>query len=292
MGRRGVYWILVLLICSSAVQAQNHNRRNTYKPAASQDAFTKTQFYLGIRSGFSLTSAHVKQRYSSFVSPSDPNQTYDKTYQSYDQAAALAGLDFAFYFKGFTLSFQPNYRRERFNYSNQYQWTDNSDPSNYLELRYKQDVRLDYLELPLFVKYDIIQTNLRPFVQVGFYYGMLNSATRHLVVSGTDHASGTSRDFIQQDAIVGAKELYIRSSTGIAFGAGCSYKLGNVRLVADVTYRYGFNNTTNVSNRYSSNPLSGSGDVPDDLSLNNISFSFGCLFPMKFLTSGKYKAVD
>ncbi|MBC7451180.1 MAG: PorT family protein, partial [Cytophagales bacterium] len=202
------------------------------------------------------------------------------------------GLEFAFFFKGFTLSFQPNYRRECYSYSNEYQWTDTSDASNFLQLTFNQEVRLDYIELPLFVKYDILHGGLRPFVQAGFYYGILNSATKHLVVTGTDNASGNSRNFTQQDDVIGATDLFIKSSIGAAFGAGCSYKLGNVRLVLDATYRIGLNNITNVQNRYTSNSLAGAGDVSDDLKLNNITFSFGILFPMKFLTSPAYKAVD
>ncbi|MGN6647997.1 MAG: porin family protein [Cytophaga sp.] len=274
------------------IQAQVHRKKPGHSSGLPDDDFTKTQFYIGMRGGISLTKANVLERYSSFVSTTDPDQTYDKEYKNYSKAGAFVGLEFDFYFKGFTASFQPNYRRQIYSYSNNYEWRDTSDASNFLQLEYNQDTRLDYIELPLFIKYDILKKGFRPFVQVGFYYGILNGATKHLIVDGTDNASGTARHFNQQDEIVGAKDLFIKSSIGMAYGIGCSYKVGNVRLVLDATYRMGMNNITNVSNRYSANALSGAGDVSDDLKLNNIAFSFACLFPMKFLTSPQYKAVD
>ena len=274
------------------IQAQVHRKKPGHSTGLPNDDFTKTQFYIGMRGGISLTKANLLERYSSFVSTTDPDQTYDKEYKNYSKAGAFVGLEFDFYFKGFTASFQPNYRRQIYSYSNSYEWRDTSDASNFLQLNYNQDTRLDYIELPLFIKYDILKKGFRPFVQVGFYYGILNGATKHLIVDGTDNASGTARHFNQQDEIVGAKDLFIKSSIGMAYGIGCSYKVGNVRLVLDATYRMGMNNITNVSNRYSANALSGAGDVSDDLKLNNIAFSFACLFPMKFLTSPQYKAVD
>jgi len=286
------FLFLLSTSCLTEVSAQVARKKPAYSSGLPNDDFSKTQFYIGMRGGISFTKAHVINRYSSFVSTTDPDENYDKTYSNYKKAGAFVGLEFDFYFKGFTASFQPNYRREIYSYSNSYEWKDENDASNFLQLQYKQDTRLDYIELPLFIKYDILQKNFRPFVQVGFYYGILNGATKHLVVDGTDNASGTARTFNQQDDIVGAKDLFIKSSIGMAFGAGVSYKVGNIRLILDATYRKGLNNISNVSNRYSANVLTGSGDVSDDIKLDNLAFSFGCLFPMKFLTSSEYKAVD
>jgi len=286
--------ILVLLsvFLSIELQAQAARKKPAYSKGLPEDDFSKTQFYIGMRGGFSYTKANVINRYSSFVSTTDPNETYDKTYEDYKKPGAFVGMEFDFYFKGFTASFQPNYRREIYSYSNSYLWIDENDWRNFLGLQYKQDTRLDYIELPVFIKYDILKKKFRPFVQVGFYYAMLNGATKHLIVDGTDISSGTSRNFTVQNDIVGAKDLFIKSSMGFACGAGFSYKLGNVRLIFDATYRKGINNIADVKNRYAANSLTGAGDVSDDIKLNNIAFSFGCLFPMKFLTSSEYKAVD
>ena len=75
-------------------------------------------------------------------------------------------------------------------------------------------------------------------------------------------------------------------------GAGVNYNLGNnVRLNLDVMYRYGMSNIVSTKNRYDSDRLSGVGDVMDDLTLDNLSISLGCLFPLRFLSSG-FKTLD
>jgi len=283
---------LLSVLHSIELQAQVHRKKIGYSKGLPQDDFSKTQFYIGLRGGISFTKANVINRYSSFVSINNPDENYEKSYSNYKKLGAFVGMEFDFYFKGFTASFQPNYRREIYSYSNTYQWVDANDASNFLALQYHQDTRLDYIELPLFIKYDILKKKFRPFVQIGFYYAMLNGATKHLVVDGTDNASGTSRNFTLQDDIVGAKDLFITSSIGMAYGLGFSYKVGNVRLILDATFRKGLNNISNVNNRYSANTLTGAGDVSDDVTVDNLAFSFGCLFPMKFLTSSEYKAVD
>jgi outer membrane protein W len=281
-----------LLLLSKEVHAQVHRKKSKHVSGTPNKDFEKTQFYIGIRGGINLTKAKVTQSYTSFVSTTDPNEQYEKTYKNFYKPGGTFGLEFAFSYQKFTASFQPNYRREIYSYSNTYNWQDTSNASNYLQLTYNQVTRLDYIELPLFIRYDILDGGLRPFVQIGFYYGILNNASKQLDVEGTDNASGTARDFSQSTSTIGADDLFIKSSIGMALGVGCSYKVGNVRLILDATYRKGLNNVSNVANRYSSNPLTGSGDVSDDLKLNNITFSFGCLFPMKFLTSPAYKAVD
>ncbi len=281
-----------LLLLPNKVDAQVHRKKSKHVSGTPDKDFEKTQFYIGIRGGINLTKAKVTQSYTSFISTSNPDEHYEKSYKDFYKPGGTFGLEFAFSYQKFTASFQPNYRREIYSYSNTYNWQDTSNASNYLQLTYNQITRLDYIELPLFIRYDILDGGLRPFVQVGFYYGILNNASKQLDVEGTDNASGTARNFSQSTSTIGADDLFIKSSIGMAFGAGCSYKVGNVRLILDATYRKGFNNVSNVANRYSSNPLTGSGDVSDDLKLNNITFSFGCLFPMKFLTSPAYKAVD
>jgi hypothetical protein len=53
----------------------------------------------------------------------------------------------------------------------------------------------------------------------------------------------------------------------------------------------GMSNISSTDNRYGSDRLSGVGDAMDDLTLDNISVSLGCLFPLRFLSSG-FKSLD
>lgn len=272
--------------------AQVHRKKSAHASGLPTNNFEKTQFYIGIRGGLNLTKARIINSYSSFVSPTDPAEDYKKTYTDYTTPAGSFGLEFSFSYQKFTASFQPNYRRQTYSYSNTYEWHDANNVQNYLQLTYNQKTQLDYIEFPLFIRYDIISGAFKPFVQAGFYYAVLNSAKKQLNIEGVDHSGGTSRSFTEPVTIIGADDLFINSSIGAALGLGTSYKVGNIRLILDATYRMGLNNISNVQNRYISNSLSGAGDVSDDLKLNNITFSFGCLFPMKFLISPAHKAVD
>src|SRR6187402_1852800 len=103
---------MTCLLCSHTVHGQANRKKTGYASGKPEDDFSKTQFYIGIRGGINLTGANPQQTYTSFISPTDPSKTYEKSYQNYSLPGAQVGLEFAFFFKGFTLSFQPNYRRE------------------------------------------------------------------------------------------------------------------------------------------------------------------------------------
>jgi len=259
------------------------------KPLTGRKAeFLQKQWYVGIRGGMNLTKADPVQRYSVFSSTAG-SDSYTKSYQNFKQPGAVAGIEINFYYHGITASFQPNYRRQRFIYTNDYEWVDASNSSNSLTLHYEQDHHLDYIELPLLIRYDILKKSIKPFVQAGYYYGILNSANKSVTISGTDYASGGT-NFDQTPIIVGAKDLFIKSSMGFIFGAGVSYDVGNIKLIFDINYRLGTNNITNRKNRFTNNHLAGSGDAMDDIKLRSISFNLGCLFPLRFLNVSHYRA--
>jgi len=111
---------LLSVLHSIELQAQVHRKKIGYSKGLPQDDFSKTQFYIGLRGGISFTKANVINRYSSFVSINNPDENYEKSYSNYKKLGAFVGMEFDFYFKGFTASFQPNYRREIYSYSNTY----------------------------------------------------------------------------------------------------------------------------------------------------------------------------
>ncbi len=255
----------------------------TRKPK--DDPFLKSQWWLGFRAGANLTQANPDTRYSAF-SPinydADENQ---KEYGGFEKLGGHAGIEVTYYHRGFSFSFQPNYRRQRFIYSNDYLWEDLENAQNSVELNYEQDHQLDYIEFPLYVKYDLVSDGpFRPFIQVGGYYGVLTSANKSVEISGTDIASGNAGPFENQNVIVGAEDLFIKSSVGLTGGLGVSYDVQNVRLVFDISYRHGLNNITDTENRFSENQLSGIGDALDDISMQNIGATLGILFPLRYVT--------
>lgn len=255
-----------------------------------QDRFLNKQFWLGFKAGVNLTGPTALTQYSVIVPNDYDVATTNKTYKSYNKLGGQATLEVTFYYKGISISAQPTYRTSNFTYSNEYLWTSTESGNYTLNLKFDQEQQLDYFDLPLLLKYEFTQNNLRPFIQAGVYYSILVNATKGVTVSGTDNASGGTNSFENEPVVVGAKDLFTNNWGAIA-GGGLNYNLGNVRVVLDISYHIGMSNIANVNNRYSNDRLSGIGDAQDDLKTNHLLFSVGCLFPLRFLSSN-FKSLD
>ena len=248
-------------------------------------SFLNQQWYLGLIFGVNLTGPIPETRYSTF-SPIDENvEAMHKQYESYNRIGIQAGLEFTYIYRMLNISLQPNFRRQSFSYMNHYEWVDDNNPDNTLELYYKQDHNLDYLEVPLIVKISFLQGNIKPYIGIGGYYGWLVNANKSIAVNGIDKASGSSNPFDKESLSVGATSLFVNYNAGVLGAIGLSYDPGNIRLIMDIQYRYGLTNIANTSNRFTDNRLAGMGDALDDLTLNNIAVNIGILFPLRFLSN-------
>jgi outer membrane protein W len=283
--------LLCFLICTITVWGQKRKAPPSMKSkGTAQEKFLNKQFWLGFKAGVNLTEATPVARYSVMTPTNYDASKTDKSYRSFNKIGSHATLEVTFYYKGFSFSAQPTYRTSRFVYSNEYSWTNTETSNQRLDLKFDHEQQLDYADLPLLVKYEFTQNKLRPYVQIGAYYSILINATKSVTVSGTDNASGGTNTFRNEPTVVGAKDLF-SNYWGLVGGVGLNYNLGNVRLVFDASYHKGMSNIANVNNRFSNDRLSGIGDAQDDLKLNNIVFSVGCLFPLRFL-SNNFKSLD
>jgi len=278
----------------AGVYAQKNGKRKAPPSMKSkgtpQERFLSKQFWLGFKAGVNLTDPMATARYS-VIMPNNYNAaSTNKTYQRFNKLGGQATLELTFYYKGISVSAQPTYRTSKFTYSNEYNWSSTESATQKLNLKFKQEQQLDYFDLPLLLKYEFTQNNLRPFIQAGVYYSILVNATKGVTVSGTDNASGGTNNFENEPVVVGAKDLFSNNWGAIA-GGGLNYNLGNVRIVLDVSYHIGMSNIANVKNRYANDRLSGIGDAQDDLKTNHLLVSLGCLFPLRFLSSN-YKSLD
>ncbi len=282
--------LMLLAVClSSSAQTKRKQGGLAAKPSQ-QNKFLEKQWWLGFKAGTNLSEASPIKRYAVMTPTNYAVALTDKSYDSFSKTGSQATLEATFYFKGFSFSVQPTYRHSRFSYSNQFQWDNPENPAERLVLEYDQEQKIDYADFPLIVKYDILRSKLRPYVQAGIFYSLLINANKSVQVTGTDYASGGTNQFTNEPIIVGAKDLF-DNYWGLMAGAGVDYNFGNVRVVLDASYWKGMSNITNVDNRFGNDRLAGIGDAQDDLDLNNIVISAGVLFPMRFL-SNSFKTLD
>lgn len=276
---------LCLLLCLTCLSQPKRKKPSSFNSQGAQkDKFLEKQWWLGFKGGVNFSGVVVDKSYA-VISPTNYSTSQTKkTYDNYSTVGSQATVEVTFYFKGFSFSLQPTYRHSSFVYTTEAAWFEDDVPM--LELNYDQEQQIDYAEIPFLVKYDITNTKLRPYVQVGAYYAILLNANKAVGISGIDYASGGENEFTEPDIIVGAEDLFAKYNWGLMAGAGVNYHVGNIRLNLDLVYRKGMSLINSTENRYGNDRLSGAGDVMDDLKMNNFSISFGCLFPLRFLTSG------
>ena len=287
--------LLCLLIVVSVLGQEKKRKPSAYnkqKQSQEDEKFLEKQWWLGFKAGANLSKANVDKTYSVIAPTNYDASTIGKQYDNYTLLGSQATLEVSFYFKRFLLSFQPTYQHSRFSYSNSFEWSSTEEVANHVQLTFDQEQKLDHAILPLIIKYDVYGNRLRPYVQIGAYSAILLNATKSVTTTGVDNAAGGENEFATETINVGATDLFAKYHWGLLGGVGMNYNLGNnVRLNFDVIYKLGMSNISSTDNRYGSDRLSGVGDAMDDLTLDNISVSLGCLFPMRFLSSG-FKTLD
>ena len=288
--------ILLCLLIVVGVFGQEKKKKpsayNKQKQSQEDEKFLEKQWWLGFKAGANLSKANVDKTYSVIAPTNYDASTIGKQYDNYTLLGSQATLEVSFYFKRFLLSFQPTYQHSRFSYSNSFEWSSTDEVANHVQLTFDQEQKLDHAILPLIIKYDVYGNKLRPYVQIGAYSAILLNATKSVTTTGVDNAAGGENEFATETINVGATDLFAKYHWGLLGGVGLNYNLGNnVRLNFDVIYKLGMSNISSTDNRYGSDRLSGVGDAMDDLTLDNISVSLGCLFPMRFLSSG-FKTLD
>jgi hypothetical protein len=291
---------LIVFICflgalvisnSEKIYAQKKNNKRFYSGNELRSgnkksgSFLNQQWYLGLILGVNVTEPVPVAQYSTFSPIDKDGLTQDKQYEKFNIPGIQAGLDFSYQYRILVVSLQPNFRRQTFAYANHYQWVDDNNTENTLELNYYQEHQLDYIEFPLQVKVNVLQSSIKPFAGIGGFYGLLANANKSITVDGVDRASGSSYPFNKEALSVGATDLFVKYNAGLLGSIGLNYDPGNIRLNLEIQYRFGLTNVTNTTNRFTDNRLAGIGDALDDMSLNNLGVHITILFPLRFLSN-------
>ena len=226
--------LLLLFFVFSAVQ-QTHAQG--YKKYLKD--YLNTQFWMGVKFGSNLTQVNPVERYTGLSPINYTEEDLEKDYRLFSLPGIQAGLDLTFYYKGLSFGIQPNFRQIRYEYSNEFLW-EGSGANDRFETIYRQEQKIDFIDVPLMVKYDILQSRLRPYVMGGAYISFITNAEKTVRIENTDYGSGAPIVIEGQELIVGTKEAFSKYDYGLMGGIGASGDFGNVRTVLEVSYRYGF----------------------------------------------------
>jgi hypothetical protein len=135
-----------------------------------------------------------------------------------------------------------------------------------------------YLELPVLLKYRFLTRKFQPYVQVGGFYRVLETAAKslHAVVEPEVEAF---RDITRLDV----RKQFTWGNGGFLVGAGIGFDTRGVRLEMEVNYKHVFNNIVDGDRRFDNPELMFAFyDVFDDINVNNWDISVKFLLPLSF----------
>jgi hypothetical protein len=285
----GLIYFLVLIWMPHSMTAQA--RKNNSKPGLKTGNTDTNQWWVGVRGGTNFSVAIPETSYSifSYLQQTTPGDD-KKIYSSYN----LPGLQFGFsvsweFMKGLSVNLLPSYTSYRFDYSNSFRWYDPENTLKQVSTYYRVETRLQYLELPLTIKYELMHGPFKPYIHAGGYYGWLTDALKNINTTNTDVASGSDTEIDVTELSVGIEDRTKKANYGIIGGVGFTQNIGNARIGLEINYQYGLQNLDNGEQKFTDSQLTtGAYDVSDDYSMNNLAFSMQVIIPLKFITSKDY----
>ncbi|MEM9339529.1 MAG: outer membrane beta-barrel protein [Bacteroidota bacterium] len=271
--------LLILLLISSVGFSQRRGPRNRL------ETFLDTQFWLGIKLGINYTQASPDGRNTGF-SPIDYSaDSLRKSYDDFALPGAHVGLEMNFYHRGFSASFQPAFKRGRYKYNSMLEWT---GLNSQFQTVYNVEQRLDLIEFPLLLKYDVIQRGkIRPFVMVGGFHSIVISAQKDVKLDQVDLSTGTPLGSSGGIATLGVKEAF-QNFSGLSGGIGLNLDYWNIRTVFEINYKHSLTSATRPNAQQ--NELASLGEVNDELLLRDLNISLSFVFPFRFIDQ-QFKAL-
>ncbi|MDW3193311.1 MAG: porin family protein [Cytophagales bacterium] len=241
------------------------------------EAFLDTQWWLGLRAGSNLTNPKTESFYSVLSAIDYDAENLKKNYESFQAPGIQLGLDLTYYHRGISIGILPTFKRYRYDYDNSLEWITATD---IFQTKYQVAQNLDYLEVPLVLKYDVLKSgNLRPFVQLGIQWGFAIGAEKSLTIN---HQEGTPAATSGGTISIDTKKDFKGFAAALA-GIGASFDIGNIRMSLDFSYHYGLTSIIEKERLFTENQLTAVGDINDDIRLTNLQGNLSFLFPLRFI---------
>ncbi len=261
------------------------------KKRVASSSSNSSQWWVGIKAGTNLSDPNASGNFWIFSftdtpSPGNAEKTYNQLSDPGYQFGFLVGFEFL---RGLSANLEPVYSTYRYSYSVSYDYSSEEDPTKSVALAFNHTNQLQYIELPLTFKYELMQGKTKPFVKGGAYITTLLNATKKVEEEITDNATGGNTIYEKNEYAGEITNFYQKSNWGLQLGIGVTQNLGNARFGLEVNYKSGMKNISNSNSRFRDNQfLSGVFDAQDDIKLKAVEISLSVVMPLKFITSKDY----
>lgn len=248
--------------------------------AARNKYYTSPRLLIGFKGGANFSKVNPFKRFS-VLRPAAGfgTDSYDKDYAGVFQSPGLQlGLIVEYALtKNLSVTFQPDLRGISFQYENNFTWKNENNVGE-TAARFTHTQKLNYVELPVLLKYRLVKWKLQPYIQLGGFYRIQESADRILRARLIPEIEG-----FNEEAAMDMRNQFTWGNGGIIAGLGVGYDTGGIRLEAELNYKFVFNNIVNGDRRYENKELVYNYyDVLDDIKVRNWDLSLKVLLPITF----------
>ena len=276
-----IFTIALIVLMNTNMQAQIFEKKKGKPKGRVSDDFLKTQWWLGLRGGINYTNVTPINSFSGFNPINYDVESLEKDYKRFENPGFQIGLDITFYHAGFSIASFPTFFIHNLTYDSDRVWSGNSEFDRY-EVSYAVDQSVTFIDLPIAVKYDILQNKVRPFVMAGGFYSFKFAANKSVNIRETDYASGSPQSYDRATINLNNPQEF-NNNWGILGGLGVSFDFWNIRTILDLQYRHSFMSIVNPAERFKESEFSSFGELQDDYSLQNYSASISFVFPLRYI---------
>ena len=243
-----------------------------------------SKLMVGAKGGITFVQPLVLQKFN-VINPLDNaiSQSGIKTYKPFYRNIGYQYAFTALYklSNSLDIRLEPNFATYVYKYQTEYSWISNTGDGERIDMTLDHRQSLNYIEIPVTLRYLYGSGTARPFIQGGLFYGFLLNAIKSSEKTDTyTNISGTST--LNSEKQTGdASSLYVKSRYGFNAGVGVDYDLSAVHLTLDINLNFGINSVTNEAGRYSNQQYtSGLYDIQDNIRFIIPSVNIGILFPL------------
>jgi hypothetical protein len=281
----------VLLLCGLLFSVTIATAQFKPKQRNNPSSINTSQWWIGVGGGVNLTGMQVLEQYH--VLTPTLGDFPEKQYNSFNSLGTQFNLMVSYSFSGISLLIQPGIHHYNFTYDNRFEWQSAENPDNNIFIDNHHSHSINYLNIPLKLRYAFDFGSIVPFIQGGGYYAFLLEADKTIESRGIDNASGSSNQLPLDSQSDDITELFYPTNYGLSAGIGVMLSIGDGMATFEINYDRGFRNIVNPENRYTIDKfVTGAYNVPDDLVMSNISANFTFAIPLKFVTSKDFVPVN